>query len=130
MKDPPEWFSTLREQYAHHPRHDDVIDAVIVWRGASDQTDSDSALGAEPPKDDYLRQYWNRMQFVMSATTEGPDSEQIEHTVNPDLDQIDGGTQPYNPAYSALDDFTPPTTRTKIHTQGRHDHLQHTVVEI
>ncbi|MBE4696319.1 AAA family ATPase [Brevibacterium casei] len=69
-KNPPEWFSTLREQYAHHPRLDDVIDAVIVWRGISDQTDAETPIGEEPPRGDYLRPYWDRLHTVMNGHPE------------------------------------------------------------
>lgn len=109
-EDPPEWFSTLREQYAHHPRHDDVIDAVIVWRGVSDQTDADTALGAEPPKDDYLRPYWNRMHAVMTGgelSTQQPDA---EPSVEQDVEPIDWGSLSADLDYQALDETSSPET--------------------
>ncbi|AZT96595.1 hypothetical protein CXR27_05940 [Brevibacterium aurantiacum] len=103
-KDPPAWFSTLREQYAHHPRHDDVIDAVIVWRGVSDQTDSDTALGAQPPKDDYLRPYWNRMQAVVTGSELATQQAEEEPSVAQDVDPIDWDSLSADLDYQALDD--------------------------
>ncbi|SMY01631.1 AAA domain-containing protein [Brevibacterium antiquum] len=116
-KDPPGWFSTLREQYAHHPRHDDVIDAVIVWRGVSEQTDSETPLGAEPPEDDYLRPYWNRLQTLITATTVGINHQQIGPTVDTDVDPSEWGRQVNDPDYSALDDLSQRTSQTEIRPQ-------------
>lgn len=114
-KDPPEWFAALNEQYAHHPRRDDVINAVIVWRGVSDQTESETPLGAEPPKQDYLRPYWDRMHTVMTATGEDPISLQVEVPLAPEITPIDWDTHALDLDYAALDDWAPQTANTDPH---------------
>lgn len=106
-KDPPEWFSTLREQYAHHPRRDDVLDAVVVWRGVSDQTDSPDALGAKPPQDDYLRPYWDRMQTLLHSTEDDSPTPTPDNHEDPNLATIDWGALDADLDYVALDDSLP-----------------------
>lgn len=109
-KESPQWLSTLREQYAHHPRRDDVINAVIVWRGVSDQTDSDTALGVEPPRDDYLRPYWDRMQAVMIDSSHHQEHSQDLPAPSRDLEPIDPDATRPNADYEAFDDLPTPSS--------------------
>lgn len=106
-KDPPEWFATLNEQYAHHPRRDDVINAVIVWRGVSNQTELETPLGAEPPKQDHLRPYWDRMQAVMNDQSDHNDNSHAPPRIDRDIEPIDWNTQIANADYEAMDDWQP-----------------------
>lgn len=116
-KDPPEWFSTLREQYAHHPRHDDVIDAVIVWRGVSDQTEFETPLGAEPPRDGYLRPYWDRLHTVMNAPRESGESASVTTLKLEDGATVDWETfTQFDDDFSALDDCVTPQLALGAHT--------------
>ncbi|MGO2861675.1 MAG: hypothetical protein ACTIC1_10990, partial [Brevibacterium sp.] len=106
-KDPPAWFATLNEQYAHHPRRDDVITAVIVWRGVSNQSEIETPLGAEPPKQDYLRPYWDRMQVVMNDHSDHSDHSYAPPSIDRDIEPIDWNTHIANADYEALDDWQP-----------------------
>ncbi|QUL78029.1 MobF family relaxase [Brevibacterium sp. SMBL_HHYL_HB1] len=104
-KDPPEWFATLNEQYAHHPRRDDVINAVIVWRGVSNQTEIETPLGTEPPKQDYLRPYWERMQAVMNDHSDHSDRSHQPPRIGSNIETIDWNNHVPSADYGALDDL-------------------------
>lgn len=116
-KDPPEWFATLNEQYAHHPRRDDVINAVIVWRGVSNQAEVETPLGVEPPNEDYLRPYWDRMQAVMNDRSDHRVHSHAPPQIDRDIEPIDWKTDIANADYEALDDWQPQSSspRAKQH---------------
>lgn len=102
--DPPDWFLDLTEHLAAHPRRDDVLDAVIVWRGVSDQADADTALGKESHDRDYLRPYWDRLQTLVKDPEPGEYAD--EHSVAADfaLDPIDWESASPSPEFDSLDD--------------------------
>ncbi|WP_211978804.1 hypothetical protein [Brevibacterium sp. W7.2] len=102
--DPPDWFVHLTQRLASHPRRDDVVDAVIVWRGVSDQTDAATAFGKEPNYRDYLRPYWDRLQSLVDepAPLEIADDDNTAAGLTPD--PIDWESVAAEPAFDALDD--------------------------
>lgn len=121
-KDPPEWFATLNEQYAHHPRRKDVINAVIVWRGVSNQTEVETPLGAEPPKEDYLRPYWDRMQTVMNDYVDRNELPTELSAPDPSIELIHEDVHMSNPDCEALDDWQPPSSSPAVHRPGPETH--------
>lgn len=65
----PQWFSSLAKGYqdGQIPQRD--LDAVLIWRAASNQTDTDSPLGEELPEGDYLRPLWERVHATLGMAT-------------------------------------------------------------
>lgn len=111
-KDTPEWFTQLSEQFAHHPRREDVINAAIVWRAVSDQTEEPTPFGTEPPKDDHLHPYWERLQSVINTPPESGDQVSPTPTVKPDITTIDRAAYIDDPTFAALDDCAHGTHKT------------------
>ncbi|WP_231445984.1 MobF family relaxase [Brevibacterium zhoupengii] len=103
-KNPPEWFATLREQYAQHPHRDEVVNAVIVWRGVSNQTEAETPLGTEPPQHDYLRPYWDRMQTVMAEHPGIPSEQKHPESPTPDIEPIEPDVPIMAATYAAIED--------------------------
>ena len=60
--DQPDWYQHLAENYLDRvvPQRD--LDAVLIWRAASNQTDAATPFGKPPPGGDHLSPLWQRMQ--------------------------------------------------------------------
>lgn len=58
----PDWYQELAGDYPEGvvPQRD--LDAVLMWRAASNQTDASSPFGKPPPAGDYLTPLWERMR--------------------------------------------------------------------
>nr|WP_232532685.1 MobF family relaxase [Nesterenkonia alkaliphila] len=69
-RDKPEWFTQLQNQFSDPAQRTHAIEAVVVWRHVSGQTDEATALGREPAKNDCLRPYWNRLQLALNPPPE------------------------------------------------------------
>lgn len=102
--DPPDWFVHLNERLESHPRREDVVDAVIVWRGVSDQTDAATAFGKEPNYRDYLRPYWDRLQSLVDEPAPREFAVDDSPAADFTLDPIDWKSVAAEPAFDALDD--------------------------
>ncbi|MGZ1491254.1 MobF family relaxase [Brevibacterium sediminis] len=116
-KDPPEWYAALREQYARHPQRDDVINAVIVWRGVSNQTQVDTALGAEPPQQDYLRPYWDRIKTVMAEHAAVASDQKPPVSQTQDVEPIEPEVPLMAATYGAIQDLP---SRIVLRSQDHH----------
>lgn len=55
--DPPNWWTELAA-HSTTERQRETLDAVLMWRAVSDQTDADTPLGTEPSGNDHLAPYY------------------------------------------------------------------------
>lgn len=55
--DPPNWWTELAA-HSTQDRQRETLEAVLMWRAVSDQTDADTPLGTEPSGNDHLAPYY------------------------------------------------------------------------
>lgn len=72
-RDRPDWYATLADRYPDAQVPADHLDAVLVWRAASNQASAPDPLGKEPPARDYLRPFWDRLQVILHPPQPEPE---------------------------------------------------------
>lgn len=88
-RDQPDWYVALTHEYPDSANRREVVDAAIIWRAVSDQTEADTFAGKEPPHGDYLRPYWDRLHVAVTAQA-APRPEDIDIGQDPmDLPAVD-----------------------------------------
>lgn len=64
----PAWYQQLAQGYPDGQVPQKHLDAVLLWRAASDQTEAPTPLGSKPPQNDYLYPIWERMHATLSGS--------------------------------------------------------------
>lgn len=81
----PDWYERLAADYLDGAVPQSDLDAVLLWRAASNQTDVGHPLGKPPAQNDSLSPLWARLNEHLRSSRSAPSADEDDHLVTPTL---------------------------------------------